>query len=294
MKHYSNDSKRFIGLHANSITVQLEDNPYFSALQKFTSKHENAKNDTLFAGKIKPQSVGYLGSLTALEFYQNILRYNKKTDVGSIANYVINTALYADLISLFFQMYPQAKTCDISPLELNMIFSSTAKIQLLTMLADIREELKKGKKGENLALELYCKKLKECLTNMQQAKKKTLEFINTIESIDDQIDEVTKPLCLITGQDIWEKIKLWPTDKTFDLGKPLNGNLSVYVNKILKTMPADSNEIITLYRQLTDLSRKENNPKEQYRLNILRNIIQWAIQEKFYLESQERAQVRTK
>lgn len=285
MKSYSNDSKRFIGLHAHSITVQLEDNPYFKALQRFTSKHENVKNDSLFVGKIKPHSAGNLGSLAALDFYQNILRYNKKTGVGSIANYVIDTALHADLVSLFFQMHPHVSTCDISPLELNMIFSSTTQVQLLTMLADIREESKKGRKDQNLALDLYREKLKECLINMQQAKKNTLEFINTIE--DDQINEATKPLCLSIGQDVWEKIK-WPSDRAFDLGKnwPLNENLFVYVYKILRTMPADAKELKALYRQLTSLSQKDNHPKEQYRLNILCNVIEWAIQEKFYLKSQ--------
>ena len=123
MEEYSSVSNRFIGLHAHSITFQLEDNKYFKSLQKFTSNSKIAKNNPLFVGGVNDYDpLTGLGIFSALEFYNKLLSYNQKTGILSIANYIMNEALHAELVSIFYQMNQECDSCDLSPLELNMIF----------------------------------------------------------------------------------------------------------------------------------------------------------------------------
>ena len=291
MEEYSSVSNRFIGLHAHSITFQLEDNKYFKSLQKFTSNSKIAKNNPLFVGGVNDYDpLTGLGIFSALEFYNKLLSYNQKTGILSIANYIMNEALHAELVSIFYQMNQECDSCDLSPLELNMIFSPTQQLCFIKLLEDIRDKSKTAALDQGAEalkyFKIYCNMLKECLNVIQSAKIAALKHIEVKNLEDEQNLNEQKQLCLSIGQKAWNAIEV-QDDITFDLGKnwPLSSQQYIYIITILRTLPNDLEELGRLYRYLSSLYQQDNikgDLKEQYRLNIICSVIQWTVQEKFY------------
>ncbi len=309
-------NQRFIGLHVHSITFWIEDknNAYFDTLKRFKENHNIVKGHSLFAGNIgNVDELAQLGALEALRFYQKLLKYDSKTGIIEVANYIINEAIYADLVSLFYQMNPASKF-DLSILDLKMIFESI-QIYLLNLLEDIKINIEaKDPDQRQRAMDFfesklnsedasYCSILKRSIIDMQKSKKEALRKLSKVEKKEaegSELEKKTKPLlCLSATQGEWEKIETPSDSIEFDLGKnwPHSDQLRDYANKVLRTLPTDPEKLQQLHQQLSSYSCREiRNPeerKEQYRLNIVCNIIQWALQEKIYLASRKEYNVNS-
>ncbi|HEX4838982.1 MAG TPA: hypothetical protein VFU89_00890 [Rhabdochlamydiaceae bacterium] len=295
--------RRFIGLHIKSKTFWLEDKKYFKSLKKIKEKHETVKDNPLFAGSVNNiEALTQLGTLTALEFYQESLKYDLKTGIAEVARYIINEAIYADLESLFYQTNPTAKF-ELSVLDLTMIFEST-HLYLLNLLENIKTHIEsQDPTDKQKAMQFfesalskdpsYCSILRQSLIDIQKAKEETLKMVTKIKTENTPSEKKTKPLCLVVAQDKWEKIEAPADSLAFDLGKnwPYSDQLRKYANKVLRTLPTDSEKLLQLYQQVSSFSYPElrtlEERKEQYRLNIICSMIQWALQEKLYLASRE-------
>jgi len=303
---YWNKSQRFIGLHIHSVTFWIENpkNEYFEALKKFKNDHDTVKNHPLFAGSVKDiHALAHLGALTALDFYRKSSKYDLKTGIIEVANYIINEAIFADLVSLFYQLNPTA-SFNLSILELKIIFEST-QLYLLNLLENINTGIEssdpnqKQKAMHFFESDLssndvsYCSILKRSLIDIQKAREEALRSLTKLEVEDAKSEKKPKPLCLLVAQDEWEKIETPAESIEFDLGKnwPYSDQLRKYANKVLRTLPSDLEKLQQLYQQLSSCSypeiRTPEERKEQYRLNIICNMIQWALQEKIYLMSRK-------
>jgi OTU-like cysteine protease len=294
MKEFD-QSKRFIGLHANAATVLVEDHFYFKQLKDFKVNHSIVKNNKLFAGNIqKEDKLKNLGVLVALGVYQRLMKFDPKTGTRDVANYIIHEALYADLVSLFYQLFP-ADPFNLSVLDVKMIFA-TSDIYLITLLDDLRVNVKiKNPTTENHVkaqnfFTLYYSTLEEHLIKAQQAKKEAIRFMRLVKESDPRFDATNKPLCLLVAQEEWEKINVPTEGADFDLGKnwPHSDQIHEYANKVLRTLPTDLEKLRCLYQQLYSLCRPAftlEETKDQYRLNIILSIMQWACQEKIYLNT---------
>ncbi|MGH2613019.1 MAG: hypothetical protein ACRDFB_08245, partial [Rhabdochlamydiaceae bacterium] len=198
-------SKRFIGLHIHAVTVWIEDNPYFQALKEFKENHAKVRNHPLFAGSVKDiHGLAQLGVLQALELYHKLLRFDTKTGVIEVVDYYINEAMYADLVSLFYQMYPSANF-DLTALDVKMIFTSE-RVYLLNLLENIKKGLEaKEPSQKEMAVEFfnfYCTKLKQNIISIQQAQEEMqgMISIDKKEIKNDQQDPKVKPSCLLVAQ----------------------------------------------------------------------------------------------
>ncbi len=295
IKEY-HEERRFIGLHINSVTYLIEKtgNGYFNKLKEFKKNHSIVKNNPIFAGNIKDvDALQKLGVLAALQFYQKGLQHNSQTGIVEVANYIMNEAVYADLVSLFYQMYPTSEF-NLSLLDLKMIFSS-CNVYLINLIDNISLSVKSEEEEQKLkAFELfekYCLMLKENLSNIQMAKQEALK-LTSVEKLEENTPLKDQPLCLLVGQEEWQAIEVPTESIEFDLGKnwPSSNTdpMSDYVYKVLRTLPANIEDLQQLYYQLSSFKSgllSSGSRKEQYRLNIICSLIRWALQEKFYLES---------
>jgi OTU-like cysteine protease len=294
MKEFD-QSKRFIGLHAHAATVLIEDHFYFKQLKAFTTNYLLVKNNKLFAGSIQEDdNLDTLGVLEALVVYQRLMKFDPRTGTRDVANYIINEALYADLVSLFYQLFP-ADPFNLSVLDVKMIFA-TSDIYLITLLDDLRVNVKiKDPTIENHVrarnfFTLYCSTLEEHLIKAQKAKQEAIRFMDLAKESDPRFDAINQPLCLLVAQEEWEKISVPTEGIDFDLGKnwPHSDQMHEYANKVLRTLPTDLEKLRCLYQQLYSLCRPAftlEETKDQYRLNIILSIMQWACQEKIYLDT---------
>lgn len=283
-------SGRYIGLHANqeSLTVWLEDKPYFQMLLKeFIANPLTAKNNSFCAGSVKDvPSLNKLGALDALAFYQKAQKFDKRTGIIEVANYVIDQAMYADLVSLFYQKNPNLNF-DLSSLDVNMIFAPM-RIFLITLLDDTKDHLHASdliQKERSLEFfKSYCSMLEHGLVLLQAAKQETQELLKKEKEKSKSKDELKKLACLLFAQKEWEQI-ITPDDIQIDMGKnwPFNRELSNYIDKIMRLISRKRQDLLDLYVQIGSLSPKDQ--KEQYRLNIIASHIRWSLQENIYLDS---------
>ncbi len=287
MKEYA-ASKRFIGLHAHSTTYMLEvgTSGYFPTLKQFTTHPAIVKNHPLFAGTIQSiEALGSMGSLKAFkEFYEQLLiKHDSRTGAQYVADYILNEAMHADLVSLFYQGNPDTEF-DLCAFDLRMIFTSS-RAYLINLLENIGRSLQLNQKQKAFEFfKLYCSQLQECLLHLQQAKKEALSLSN-LNGEENNAIENKEPLCLTVAQSEWEKIEM-AASVEFDLGKnwPLNDQFYLYVDKMLRTLPTDAAKLRKLYLQLSSLRLQDvNDQKKQCHLEVVCNIIQWTFQEKVYL-----------
>jgi hypothetical protein len=132
--------------------------------------------------------------------------------------------------------------------------------------------------------------LKENLINIRMAKEEALK-LTSVEKLEEGTHR-NQLLCLLVAQEEWKAIEV-PTDSIeFDLGKNWSSSdsdpLNDYVYKVLRTLPANIENLQRLYHQLSSFMRGSHSlgdRKEQYRLNIICSLIRWALQEKIYLAS---------
>ncbi len=279
--------KRYIGLHCGSFTYMIEESPYFMTLRFFKKDRSIVKDNCQFAGNLfKSDVLAQLGTLEALELYQKALEFDRKTASMAIGDFYINEAIYADLVSLFYQKYP-SEAFDLSVLDLEMIFA-TSRNFLINLLENIQksiatEQYEQAMEFFNGSDTSYCSILEQCLISVQYAKKK-VECMLEDRSRSYQEEQKERPLCLVVANDQWELIAK-PESVEFDLGKnwPHSPALNIYANTVIRTLPVESEGLMQLYGQL--LNYYPQNKEEQYRINILCSLIKWSLQEEIYLKS---------
>jgi hypothetical protein len=316
MQNYRSRAKRFIGLHIHSTTAWLEKKPYFLLLKVFTNNKAVLKNCPVFAahvttiGRLSAEEAlkmfkdvlkalkGYeyllkdvnpragcwtAGVLEAFDFYQKLIEgSNPQTGCCIVANYVLKEAISADLASLSFQKYPE-DTFKLSALDLQIIVASILPT-VTKLLNRIKEQADKDPKQAFALFTEYCALLKECLTDIRQAKQEAAYGLSKVE--DSQIEERIE-IDFTHAQREWDQIKV-PDNVEFDLRNswPLESPLNDYVDKIVRLLPSNTDGLKQLYHQLS-LSRPALNglegKKEHYRLNVLCSVIQEVLQEKIYL-----------
>ncbi len=296
-------SKRFIGLHVKAATVWIEDNSFFKTLKAFKENHAKVKDNPQFAGGIKDSlGLAQWGLLKVLELYHQLLRFNPHTGVFEVADYYINEAIYADLVSLFYQLYPSTNF-NLTPLDIKMLFASE-RIYLLNLIENIKKNLQtleqSQKETAKIFFDSYCTKLKQNIINIKEAKEevKRMLTIDRSKTQNDHTHAKMKPSCLLVAQTEWEKIELPANNIEFDLGEnwPLNPQLNDYKDKILDILPTDLRQLQQLYWQLSayaqvlvepQTSHQSGERKERYRLNIISSCIEWSLQERIYRQSKD-------
>jgi hypothetical protein len=308
---------RYIGLHTNFFTSWLENKAAFKALKLFKESNEKtkvAKTTYLYEkkenGKVIEQHyvefAGTLGrierlpnlcSLEALKFYQKAWAHNPKTGVQQGAAEILNEAIYADLVSVFSQTSPNS-SFPFSLLELKIIFS-THQHSFRTLLDDIQTYLdKKTFESRQKAMEIfnsYHSLLQEALSTMRLARDETARLIDQERAylvvFPSDIEEY--PLPLLIAEEEWQAIEL-PSSIDFDLGEswPHTQPIIDYVNKMVRTLPAEVAQLQALHQQLLSYVILEpmtlEEQKKQYRLNIVQSTIRWSLQEKNYLLEQQK------
>lgn len=277
MKDYANKANRFIGLHVNSTTYWLESNPYFKLLEQALSDKAILKKEPLFAGHLKKKiDIETVGVLTALKFYRQLLGESAlQTGCFEVANYVLKEAIFADIISLFFQVNPQ-RDFTFTKLDLQMMISpllATCKKLLLQMEHYANADQKRAQElyGQ------YCDLLKESLNLLEQAQKETLPLLNN-----EPVHFKQLKVDFAEADKLWEVVPL-PEEISCDLGKswPLAGALHSYASQVFQLLPREVEDLKACYQQLCQ--EKSAEQREQYRLNVLCSATRYAIQEQIYL-----------
>lgn len=298
--------QRYIGLHCDAPTDAFENEKdkkkekafkYFQSLKGFTNFNNDARDrDLYFAGKFSG-NVDFLENsnvLMALKFYDETLGdlnqesqdrsgiFDPKTGVRVVANYVMRTAMHADLASLFYKKY-RLETFDLSPFELKIIFEPMDEI--IIVLNSVKESLKNGNKDAALSFfTKYCLTLEERLDHMLKARKLT-QSLKEQGKVDDPDTTYGNSLCLMIGLDDWKTIEV-PAEIKFDLGnnQSQSETLYRYILKVLHVLPSNLEKRKGLYHYLSSMSLEGKDRKEQYRQTVLRSILRYAVQERLYLD----------
>ncbi len=273
MQEYSK-AKRFIGLHVDSGTYWLENTDYFKFLKNFSTNKDVAKNHPLLAGHEKKViDASSLGILEAFTFYQNLIQdLPPQTGCYTVANYVLKEAIFADLVSLFFQEYPD-KNFELSTLDLQMILSPVLGTCKKVLKQILHSDQPKAREG----FAQYVSLLKACLSDILKVQSQVVEYLGEADLLKTEIVDFGG------AQKEWELVQV-PDDIEFDLGKqwPLKPQLHAYVSQVYHLLPKKTDQLKHLYHQLQLNSGGDN--KELYRINVLCSTVKWALQEKIYLK----------
>ena len=317
------DHKRFVGLHVNSQTYVLEDgkNSYFKTLKLFKSNHKVVKTSPLFAGNIKEiGQLDNLGSLSCLALYNRLQEYAPETGAHEFADYIINEAIYADIISLYFSKASEFANLEFSSLDFQII-TQHLRNQLLATLEKIQKGLEGLDEQTGNSYSDYCNMILKAFEHLQNAKlkassmlfkegegdwsewlKKSSIFMGHFEQEFARLPIITPPAILeielvqeaIPHEIDWNSLKI-------NIGNswPLDPHLHAYVNTALQVMP---NDLVLLARLHFLLHFFATNPEScpteypkrhgynfeaRYRCEILKAVIEWVMQEKIYLEPNE-------
>ena len=281
---FPESSKRFIGLHLKGATYRLEDNNdhYFRDLKRFKGNHNNVKENPLFAGNIENyEGLKGLGSLSCLDVCHDLMEYDPKTGTHDLSQYLLNEALYADIVSIFLKDNPDA-AFELSSLDLKIILQPL-KPYLENLLENISHFLEDETK-EELVLEFfnaYCNMLREGVQNLCQAKEQANDLLINFPGKGKK-KKGEEPLVLSIALDDWKKIPLPEEEIKFDLGTawPLNDQMKKYFNKVVRTLPNDLDELITLHHVLNIAD--VDNDRECYRYHVIRSAVRWVLQEKAF------------
>ena len=274
MRDYHSKAKRYIGLHVGAKTYWLENEPYFKLLKEVLKNKEIVKNNAWFAGDVK--NIASLGVLKAFDFYCQLIQVSvPQTGCQAVAIYALKEAIGADIVSLFFQMYPD-KSFELSSLDLQMIVSP-----LLPACKKLFKQMRQVD-AQKLFTQ-YCLLLKESLTHIQQAQQ---EAIQSLAQNPLGIPESSQggKIDFTQAQKEWDQVTM-PETVEFDLGKswPLTPQLHAYVSQVFHLLSKDREALLAIYHQLVDFRQESMEKKECYRINVLRSVLQWAIQEQIYL-----------
>jgi hypothetical protein len=286
MRNYQDKAKRYIGLHVGATTYVLESKPYFNLLKLFANDMTVVKKETFFAGQVKTViDVSTVGALEAFAFYRQLIHESTpQTGCYAVANYVLKEAIFADVVSLFFQMHPD-KNFELSSLDLHMMVSSLFPA-CKRLLGQMEHYVTNSDQVKALELfKQYCALLQGCLADIEQAQLKTMQ---SLKALPESSKKGTADFSQAKTE--WDQVVV-PESTAFDLGKnwPLAPQLHTFVSKIFHLLPKEQDALHAIYHQLVALHPEEK--KEQFRLNVLCSTLQWAIQEQFYLKVRQKSQI---
>ncbi len=290
MKEYKKEG-RFIGLHAHSITDLIEAKDRFKALALFKQNCASARDCPVFAGGLsKPSQLSKWVARKAIKFHQETRGYDPHTGAPKIANYLFHESLFADLVSMFYQMYPDGVP-PLTILDAKLVFAHDEIYRdLVQPINDCITS--RDRAQEERAFDLfrsYCEKLRADLKNILRAKEEAAHLFDS--AVVPLVDEGRRsPLCLLFAQEEWDKVVVPADSVAFDLERWPHSDLLIdYINKVRCTLPSRPESLQQLYRQICSYSRVElRTPEErkaEYRLNVIRSVIRWACIDDIYRAS---------
>lgn len=280
---YCGGLKRYIGLHANAITDKLEKDSYFKALKSFKNSRKIDRSEWLISN-INEINIAKMGTLKALQFYQQLLASYKLLGTEDVANYIINEAILADMVCLFLSRSGNDHF-PFSDLDIKMILTIIGP-HLIELLENVQRCLREETPTKAMQhLERYKVTLLQHLDYIHQAKERAREMM-AIEKGKMEEHEETLPFLFAVGEEEWQKVDQLETEE-FDLGtSPRSGELCSYVHKILLVLPQEELQLRRIYQQqiLPLISPLPVEPKERSRVQVLKNTIQWVFQQKSYMD----------
>lgn len=314
--------RRFLGLHIHSQTILLEDssNEYFKTMKRFKTNREIVKNSPLFAGQIKDvEQLKQMGSLYCLTTYNSLIEYSSETGSHQLAQYLMNEAIYADIISMLYENACGEKwpLLNFSRFDFNMLIKHVHPI-VISHLKQIKEHLDGSDEVQAWdVFILYHKLIREALSNLRDSKlkvktlifregedeevwlKRACLFMGYFEDEFDKVPIITLPTILCVGRREWGRItNEKKIHMKFELGSvwPLDEKFQTYVQKVLQVLPNDLELLTRLHfllhlfedpktRSLSSkLDDSSFDPGIQLRCTVLKALIEWVMQEKLYLE----------
>lgn len=118
--------------------------PFFKVLEQFSTDLNSIRNNNFFVGYDQRE----LGILQALEFYDKMNGFDKRTKSKDLGEHIFNMALQADIVSILFQNFPD------SPLFTSHEFSFVAYSHQ-DYLLNLVERLKAGTKESVEAMSIF-------------------------------------------------------------------------------------------------------------------------------------------
>jgi len=205
-------AERFIGLHCHSPTDRFEKDRTLKILEQFKSDTRVAVDRPEFAGQIKnPAALSQMVSLITFQVYQQLLAFDPETRATAAADYFINEAIFADIVSIYCAEN-STRNFPLSTPELKMIISS-ARPFLINLLENINQQAQSGSLRPAYQLfKAYRKLLTECLQDHRRA----IEQLPDLWSAASAASAAAVQLPLKVAQDDWGKVET-PDDVTFDL-----------------------------------------------------------------------------
>jgi hypothetical protein len=256
------EANRFIGLHVNSITYYLENDSqqHIVSIKNFKRDKKTVKGNNFFAGsvsddyrKLKGLSSVYIFS----ELYEKLLNEpkHKGTNEITLANYLINEAMCADLVSIFYEQHPDADF-GLSVQDLKIVFEVQQSI-LIKLLEKMCYSLKSqdaAARDESIsAFKSYYSALQELPSKMQQAKAMALLWKTKNSEFIEIVQHSELPACMGWSPELWKRVPL-PDAKNidFDLAQnlPHSRELADYLEGVLSQLPTNHDDMIEIYKQL--------------------------------------------
>jgi|GEM_PF-2025490 len=223
------------------------------------------------------------GVLEAFHFYQTLVgESTAQTGSYSTADYVLKEAIFADIMSLFFNT-SSGENFTLSVPELQLIIEP-----IFPMLKKLIKQTKshvdnKANKEASETFNQYRVLLQECLSDAVRAKIETVDALKKVGNNSSSSLEID----FASAESAWNDVPL-PQHIEFDLKSnwPFPPKLEAYVEKIMTLLPTELDQLQQLYYNLRSAYQGLNGTdvkREQYWLNVLSTLTQYQHQAKLYL-----------
>jgi|688.fasta_scaffold06320_1 hypothetical protein len=294
MKEYL-ASKRFIGLHENSVTIMFEKLPYFKLLKDFKNnknlvtersyfrnpKYENYR----FAGHVdSAEDVEKLVVLQAFNLTQLLNKYDTATGIQDYAKYIMRETIRADLASCCSRSDEPLAFHKLSIFDFKLIFE-THYDSLMHALAQLSDCMQSRQRKEEAFdhFTSYCKLLLDSFKDILIAKKEIKKELGKLK-MKRLTDEM--PFGNYATEE-WEKVTIPKNIKfSFKNNQRLEKELYNYIIRMMSHLPGDLQELKLLYIQIFSYDQNNLTNGEKYRLNVLECVIKFLLQGNKFLQLQ--------
>lgn len=249
-------------------------------------KGETNASNPIFAGKVKQtKNLLGMGSLHCIEVCKRLKKYDQATGCHIYADYLIKQALLADIVSLFYENYPNRSADELSRFDFKLIIESQLP-KCTSLLKQILNKLNGNSasdmKDALILFDKYATLLEEATSKCEKSKAKMKETL----LVNRNIKGPKIPAMLMIGEDEWIRVSK-PNQIEFDIGInwPLTDELNAYKDAILPALPHNEDGLIILYHILAPSN--ENN-KDNYQKNVIRGLI-CAVMQEYYFQTQYEA-----
>lgn len=267
------------------VVCSLSPDRVSEALQPYVGLIEDEDRRKCFVESIERDSHSYTaGVLEAFQFYQTLMgESTAQTGSYITADYVLREAIFADIMSLFFNENP-GENFTLGVPELRLIIEP-----MFPMLKKLIKQTKShvdnsADKEASETFNQYRVLLQECLSDAVSAKVETVDALKRVENDPDLRIEID----FAATENAWNEVQL-PQNTEFDLKSnwPFSPKLQTYIEEIITLLPTELDQLKQFYYDLRSSYQRLNGAdvrREQYRLNILSSLAQYQYQGKLYLK----------